>query len=203
MIILVAISLNLYSQKVDTIIVEKAYTSHFSSAIKQPLFVTYTLFHYAGGCDRKGMDFVSDSIIKTAKDKDYKKSGYDKGHLVPAEDMASDCSKMLSTFKYTNCIPQSPKLNRGKWAQMEEEIRKMSYLDSIQILTGGSGYNKMIGDSVYVADKCWKMVKNLKTGKILKMVILTNSEEEIVERTFVNFMQFEKAIGYKIAEFVK
>jgi endonuclease G len=53
---------------------------------------------------------------------DYKKSGYDKGHLVPAGD-AGSVEQMHSTFRLTNMTPQDPDLNRGAWRELEYTFR--------------------------------------------------------------------------------
>ena len=44
---------------------------------------------------------------------DYRKSGYDRGHLAPAGDMKWDVQAMKESFYYSNISPQLPQLNRG------------------------------------------------------------------------------------------
>lgn len=79
----------LFSQNVDTIINKGIYKSYYCYTLKDPLYVVYTLYNGGGDCSRKDMKFVSDSA--TATNYDYYKSGYDRGHLVNAEDFAFDC----------------------------------------------------------------------------------------------------------------
>lgn len=53
---------------------------------------------------------------------DYIRSGYDKGHMVPAGD-ASNSEEMFDTFLMTNMTPQEPSLNRKAWRELEHNIR--------------------------------------------------------------------------------
>ena len=54
---------------------------------------------------------------------DYRRSGYDRGHLAPAADMAFDNLAMSESFYMSNMSPQNSKLNRGLWARLENRIR--------------------------------------------------------------------------------
>jgi endonuclease G len=51
-------------------------------------------------------------------------SGYDRGHLAPAGDMATPES-MLHSFSMANVVPQNPSNNRGAWARVEEATRSL------------------------------------------------------------------------------
>lgn len=54
--------------------------SHFSQKIKEPLYVTYTLYKGGGNCSRSGMSFRNHrSDVQTATAKDYSHSGFDIG----------------------------------------------------------------------------------------------------------------------------
>jgi len=60
---------------------------------------------------------------KTANTKDYSKTGYDRGHLVPAADMAFDIKALKYSFFMSNVSPQKPKFNRGIWKGLESKVR--------------------------------------------------------------------------------
>jgi endonuclease G len=78
-----------------------------------------------------------DVVTGTAKEEDYQGSGYDRGHLVPAEDMAWSAKSMQESFYYSNMTPQVPAFNRGVWRRLEELTRFWAhYHDSIFIVTG-------------------------------------------------------------------
>ena len=56
---------------------------------------------------------------------DYRGSGYDRGHLVPAADMKLNKTAMSETFYMTNMSPQAPGFNRGIWASLERDVRDL------------------------------------------------------------------------------
>ncbi|MEI6184377.1 MAG: DNA/RNA non-specific endonuclease [Bacteroidota bacterium] len=166
-----------FCQKVDTVIKKEAYYSYYSYTVKNPLYVVYHLYQGGGDCSRKSMNFVGDS--GTATNNDYKKQGYDKGHLANAEDFANDCEKEKSTFSYYNCQPQTPRLNRGIWKVWETKIRKESQLKHLEIICGGIFTNStFIGDGVYVPTYCWKMVINEEDGTIEHCLLFPNDNSD-------------------------
>lgn len=74
---------------------------------------------------KRSDDFRADPEIVTgsATPADYKKSGYDRGHLSPAADFAFDQNAMSETFYMSNMSPQKGGLNRGIWKDLEAEVR--------------------------------------------------------------------------------
>jgi endonuclease G, mitochondrial len=110
--------------------------------------------------------FVPDNRVKkSASDKDYKKSGWDKGHLAPAKDFSFEESAARSTFLYSNIAPQNPYFNRnGAWKKLEEKVREISEHsdEPIQILTGPIiAKNKRIrevGDAPAIPDYFFKTI---------------------------------------------
>ena len=68
---------------------------------------------------------------------DYKGSGFDRGHLMPAADMVWSKEALSESFFYSNMSPQYPSFNRGIWKRLESRVRKwVSTSDSLYILTG-------------------------------------------------------------------
>ena len=183
--------------KYDTIIDAKSYKSYFCYNIKQPLFVTYTLYKGGGDCDRSKFRFKNDTKIKTATQKDYAASGFDQGHLANTEDFAFDCILTERTFRFYNCLPQTPNLNRGIWKKWESEIRKESQLDSLYIVCGGQfDKKKTIGNEVWVPTHCWKVVQSVSTKKIKHVLYFENdSSAKYVE---LKLSELEAILGYKI-----
>jgi endonuclease G len=53
---------------------------------------------------------------------DYRRSGFDRGHLSPAADMASEQSQYES-FSLANIVPQDPNNNQNLWAAIEGATR--------------------------------------------------------------------------------
>ena len=163
----------LFAQKIDTVINTGSYKSYFNKALREPVYVSYVLFHGGGECDRTKFHFHNDTKLPTATPKDYAGNGYDEGHLADAEDFAYDCKLDELTFRFYNCVPQTPNLNRGIWKHWETEIRKESQTDSLFIICGSVFGTKKMGEAA-VPDFCWKVVIQLKTGKVLHALYFTN-----------------------------
>lgn len=56
----------------------------------------------------------------------YKKSGYDRGHLIPSANKLEKDIQNSETFLLTNMSPQHKDLNRKIWRILEQEIRKLA-----------------------------------------------------------------------------
>lgn len=91
------------------------------------------------GEEKRTNKFIVDPKIrlKQATAEDYKKSGYDRGHLAPAGDMVWSEIAMKESFYYTNMCPQAPSLNRGIWKKLEEKTRAWALKDSAIIVVSG------------------------------------------------------------------
>ncbi|KAI4722024.1 hypothetical protein E4T48_01675 [Aureobasidium sp. EXF-10727] len=91
--------------------------------------------------DRKHSIFVEDEGIPEkfrAKLKDYFRSGYDRGHQVPAADAKWSQQAMDDTFALSNMCPQVGEgFNRDYWAHFEDFCRRLTgRYPSVRIVTG-------------------------------------------------------------------
>ena len=91
--------------------------------------------------DRKHSYFEEDHTIPEAfraKLKDYARSGYDRGHQVPAADAKWSQSAMNATFALSNMCPQvGDGFNRDYWAHFEDFCRRLTgNYPSVRIVTG-------------------------------------------------------------------
>ncbi|AEO69431.1 uncharacterized protein THITE_2119832 [Thermothielavioides terrestris NRRL 8126] len=91
--------------------------------------------------DRKNSTFLEDPLIPDkfqAKLKDYFRSGYDRGHQVPAADCKWSQSAMDETFYLSNMCPQvGDGFNRDYWAHFEDFCRRLTTrYPSVRIVTG-------------------------------------------------------------------
>lgn len=88
---------------------------------------------------QRSNDFRPDPKVrsKSANDKDYRGSGYDRGHMVPAGDMAFSREAMSETFYMSNISPQVRAFNQGIWRELEELIRNWAFKDKkLYVVTG-------------------------------------------------------------------
>ena len=84
-------------------------------------------------------DFKEDPNIVSfsALPSDYSRSGYDRGHLAPAEDMKFSEETMRDSFYMSNMTPQRPEFNRGVWKKLEKQVRRFAYkAGSVFVITG-------------------------------------------------------------------
>lgn len=99
---------------------------------------------------------------------DYRNSGYDRGHMTPSGDM-SEYASQVQTFRYENLVPQTRRLNSGKWNWIENQTRQMAIrYDRLYIVTGPffSGDVQKIGnDHVWVPSATWKAIYIPKTNQ--------------------------------------
>jgi len=124
----------------EQIIKHFAYTLSYNEFYEQANWVAYeltdieTISHF-----ERTNKFIVDDLVKTgsATNDDYKKSGYDRGHLAPAGDMSWSEQAMKESFYYSNMSPQNPSFNRGIWKKAEELIREWAVENkSLYIITG-------------------------------------------------------------------
>lgn len=67
---------------------------------------------------------------------DYRRSGYDRGHMAPSGDMPTPEAQDQS-FTLANIAPQAPSLNRGLWEQIEVAVRNLADRDGeLYVVTG-------------------------------------------------------------------
>lgn len=160
------------------------YQSYYSHKIQAPAMVIYKLYKGGGKYQRTGMDFRT---FRGLPHYQYLRSGYDKGHLCNAEDMAWSYLSLKGTFYYINAIPQVPEVNRGNWARNEKEIRQWSQRDSLLIICGGMEYKDG------VPKYCYKIVFSLSTSKCLQSLIFVNDSTRVI----IKSEKLRRSISFK------
>ncbi|RMI14381.1 MAG: DNA/RNA non-specific endonuclease [Calditrichaeota bacterium] len=103
------------------------YVLSYNEECEQPDWVMYKLQRrFLQGSARRKDRFRPDPAVITgsATPKDYRRSGYDRGHLLPAADMKFSPEAMAETFFMSNMSPQAPQFNRGIWKKLEEQVRE-------------------------------------------------------------------------------
>jgi len=107
------------------------YALSYNEQHEQADWVAYELTKesiQAPNVERSG-DFRRDNAVRSisAEREDYKRSGYDRGHMVPAGDMAFSTQAMSETFLMSNMSPQVRAFNGGIWRELEENVRDWAY----------------------------------------------------------------------------
>ena len=83
--------------------------------------------------------YLVDYDIRTgsADTRDYSHSGYSRGHLCAAADMAFSEKAILETFYMSNMSPQLAKFNGGIWQKLERKVRRWAKKKgTIYVITG-------------------------------------------------------------------
>jgi len=164
-------NLRFESDNPDGFLIYRGFVVKYDTSQRRPDYTIHKLTfdqisHLTKAAKRRSTFFVDDNQLGnlSALNSDYKKSGYDRGHLVPAGDFYWNQLLKNETFVLSNIIPQNPTLNRGKWAYLEEYIRANIipvYGDSY-IVTGmiinPNNYNTIGPDSVGIPDLVYKLV---------------------------------------------
>ena len=133
-------------------------------------------------------EFHADTKISTgsATPEDYSRSGYDRGHLAPAADMAFSKAAMRDSFNMSNMSPQAPQFNRGIWKNLEEQVRKWVhtfgalYVVSGPILDKDAYSYKAIGKNQVAVPEYYYKVLMAKSGERIIAVafILPNDKDK-------------------------
>lgn len=98
----------------------------YAEAHEQAAWVAYELTpeEVDVNLERDG-NFREDPLVLTgtASLSDYRKSGYDRGHLAPVGDMNFDSVAMEESFYLSNISPQKRAFNGGIWRRLEDQVR--------------------------------------------------------------------------------
>ena len=137
----------------DVVTVHTGYALVYDEEHEQPKWVAYHLTRdeVYGVYERKDNFRADPSIFSgSAELEDYRGSGYDRGHLIPAADQSWSEEAMSDSFFMSNMSPQEPAFNRGIWAALEAAIRTAAVTEgSVYVVTGPvltDGPYKKIGE---------------------------------------------------------
>jgi len=110
----------------------------YDSTLKTPLWAGYELKASQPAPARTRPVFRRDPLHpSSASNLDYRRSGFSRGHLVPAADSAYSEEAHRGTFLLTNVVPQLQSVNAGHWRELENAVRRLAeYSDALYIFTG-------------------------------------------------------------------
>jgi len=103
---------------------KKYFTILSNTRTKQPYCTIHTISQNSlkGTARRSHFNKENDPNLLSpfrAKNRDYKKSGMHKGHMIPAEDCKASPTKMKDSFRLSNGSPQYPNFNKSCWRRLE------------------------------------------------------------------------------------
>lgn len=160
------------------------YTLSYNEKAEQAEWVAYELKkNYIKNSNFKRPFFVEDPKVTTqsADWRNYKNSGYDKGHLCPAADMEFDINAYNDTFFTSNISPQNHDFNAGIWNRLEQKLRFWAVKnDGLIVVTGGvlKGTSKGIGkEDVAVPNYFYKIALSNHKGNYKVIAFLVPNEK--------------------------
>lgn len=143
----------------------------------------------------------------------YRRSGYDRGHMVPSADMTRSEAAMVNTYIFTNIAPQYARFNRGAWAALEKHVRTLARRHGEIYIVSGPVFDadddgvpdrrrsiSRTGSGVAVASHFFKVVVWRAPSKELVvrawMLPHTNDKDiSIAAGSWVSLARIEKAAG--------
>ena len=200
-VMLLVITVTLKAQDI-VVIKHTNYTTHFSKSKRYPVLVEWETTKAMVGCPiplKRKDNFKPDPqlVDETNIAFYYVKSGYDRGHVMPAADNLCQTQAIQDEcFYFSNMIPQTHRLNAGDWKSLETATRNWALISAkVRVWSGAIGEQKKIG-LVSIPTQCWKVVEI--AGK--KTAYLFNndlSNPDGFNNNEVPVSQIEKLTGFK------
>ena len=166
------------------IIHHEGYSLSYSEAHEQAEWVAYELKKsHLSNTNFKRPYFEIDQTVETgaAHWKNYKKSGYDRGHLCPAGDRKYSQERHDETFLTSNISPQKHDFNAGIWNTLEQKVRYWaSKYDGVFVVSGGvlkPGLKSIGEEEVSVPEQFYKVLIDNNSGET-KMIAFLMSHQD-------------------------
>ncbi|WP_350293030.1 DNA/RNA non-specific endonuclease [uncultured Croceitalea sp.] len=200
------------SSTTNTVVFHDYYTLSYNEPFEQAEWVMYELKKsHLTYDDRKRPYFIEDPKVKSksADWRNYKRSGYDRGHLCPAGDRRFSEYAYNETFYTSNITPQRKDFNAGVWNRLEQQIRQWckKYGD-LYVITGGvleDDLEEIGEEDVDVPNSFYKIVFRKENNKIKALAFLFPHKEstkpltnflvsinDLEEKTGIDFFQNQK-----------
>ena len=151
---------------------------------------------------RKRPYFIYDKKVKTksANYRNYKQSGYDKGHLVPAGDMKFSEEAFNDTFFTSNISPQKHDFNAGLWNRLEQKTRYWtSKYGKLYIITGGvlkNGLETIGKEKVAIPNQFYKIILDYSDKpKAIAFLMPNKKSDEPLYKYVTSIDNIEKLTG--------
>lgn len=166
------------------IVKHQYYTLSYSEKHEQALWVAYELKkEHLVNTNRKRPYFEQDKKVSTqsADFRNYKKSGFSRGHLCPAGDRKFSKQAYDETFLTSNVSPQKFDFNAGVWNRLEQKVRYWAGKErKLYVVTGGvfSRLDKSIGsEKVTIPSQYYKILLDYSEPEIKAIAFLMPHKE--------------------------
>lgn len=190
----------------DEIIEHQYFTVSYSSKQQNPEWVAYELTNKRlSNSEEERRNFKDDPNTESDADSDvYSETGYDRGHLAPAHDMAFNETAMEECFYMTNISPQEPDFNRGIWKSLETKVRNWAETEKrLYIVTGPilrkkvSSRDRMVEGGPTVPSKFYKIIVDYEGSerKAIAFVLENKASKKSLTEYAVSIDEVEEMTG--------
>lgn len=183
----------------------RGYTSGYSDAMKNPLWVSYRIFDVPKLKAGKRPGFRIDSRTRSkVKTSDYTNSGFDRGHLAPNYGIATRYGVVgqKETFLMSNIIPQNPAVNQHDWKELEMRVAKKygRYFGEVWVITGPVFQKpiKKLDSGVPIPSHYYKIIVDEHQGTLRSLAFLISAEGlpwSRIKKQLVSIDQLETLTG--------
>jgi endonuclease G len=186
-----------------------AMTVNFNYSYRVPNCVSYVLtsdmIDITNGPNaqhRRNYKFYADPSVKGCPEwYDYRGSGFDRGHMAPANDMRWSSQSMQDCFLMTNICPQDHDLNGGSWNKLELKVHDWAKrYGKIIVATGPifNGNNRRIGQNndIVVPAGFFKVVLDPSRNRAIGFVYENHEGGGGVKRHSCSVDEVERITGH-------
>lgn len=128
---------------IDNLKFSNNYIVSYDNRLKQPVWslehLTDSLMKVFNVARKRHAFFVDSTIHEyfRSAEVDYRFTGFDRGHLVPACDNVANARWVDQSYLLSNVVPMAPNINRGPWARLEGYVTHVArHSKNIYIVTG-------------------------------------------------------------------
>lgn len=141
----------------DQILINRQYIVGYSYLFRQPRWAlqlidltTQMVDQSVQRADSRFRDDVRVPEMFRSSPMDYKRSGFDRGHMITSADRKQRAVVNSETFLMSNICPQAPDVNRRSWLDLEKAVRKLAAKENILEVYTVCGPLFSIGDRIAV-----------------------------------------------------
>lgn len=192
----------------ESFVERDGYMVNYNGLLKVPNCVAYKIYTTQKSFDRRDNRFSLDTELHSASPKSYQSSGYDKGHLISPQDMwCYGANAIQSTYLTSAIAPQTPKVNRGVWNNLEKYTRRFAP-DTVYVIAGtlflssdnkGNTLFSVIGnDKIGVPSHYYRIISRRINGNIEWLAFIipnTNDVDLEITKYLVSVKSIEDKTG--------
>ncbi|QQS40030.1 MAG: DNA/RNA non-specific endonuclease [Acidobacteriota bacterium] len=125
----------------ERLLLQFEWVAWYDDDLRMPLWVAYELTREDAAAESERQDcFRSDprlSELAAAKCEDYEEPVFDRGHMIPRNDLNRSRTAHDNSFLFSNMAPQFPNFNRRVWRRLESKVHDWAIdAGGIYVITG-------------------------------------------------------------------